>query len=94
VDLRTLWPLDTEAIRASVLETNRAIVVTEEPDMTSFGRHVHSWIAENCFWKLDNAPILVTAIAAPSAPYNGPEETAFFPTAANVEHALERLARE
>lgn len=94
VDLRTLMPFDAEAIRASVLETNRAIVVTEEPDMTSFGRHIHSWIAENCFWKLDNAPILVSAIAAPSAPYNGPEETAFFPTAANVEHALERLARE
>ena len=94
VDPRTLWPLDTDAIRASVLETNRAIVVTEEPDMTSFGRHIHSWIAENCFWKLDNAPILISAIAAPSAPYNGPEETAFFPTAANVEHALERLARE
>ena len=94
IDLRTLMPLDTEAIRASVLETNRAIVVTEEPDLTSFGRHVHSWIAENCFWKLDNPPILISALAAPAAPYNGPEESAFFPTAAHVEHALERLARE
>ena len=94
IDLRTLMPFDSDAIRASILETNRAIVVTEEPDMTSFGRHIHSWIAENCFWKLDNAPILISAIAAPSAPYNGPEESAFFPAAANVEHALERLAQE
>ncbi len=94
IDMRTLMPFDTEAIRESVLQTNRAIVVTEEPDFTSFGRHVHSWIAENCFWKLDNAPILISAIAAPSAPYNGPEETAFFPTAENVVSALEKLARE
>src|SRR5258707_7641526 len=37
VDLRTLMPFDEDAIHASVLETNRAIVVTEESDHTSFG---------------------------------------------------------
>src|SRR5262249_61573731 len=40
IDLRTLMPFDAEAIRASVLRTNRAIVVTEEADLTSFGRHI------------------------------------------------------
>jgi 2-oxoisovalerate dehydrogenase E1 component len=94
IDLRTLMPFDTEAIRASVLETNRAIVVTEEPDLTSFGRHIHSWITENFFWQLDNPPAIITAIAAPAAPYNGPEESAYFPTAEDVERALERLASE
>jgi pyruvate/2-oxoglutarate/acetoin dehydrogenase E1 component len=94
IDLRTLMPFDAEAIRASVLETNRAIVVTEEPDLTSFGRYIHSWIAQNCFWKLDNAPVLISSIAAPPAPYNGPEETAFYPTADDVVRALEGFARE
>jgi 2-oxoisovalerate dehydrogenase E1 component len=94
IDLRTLMPFDTEAIRASVLETNRAIVVTEEPDLTSFGRHIHSWITENFFWQLDNPPAIITAIAAPAAPYNAPEESAYFPTAEDVERALERLASE
>jgi pyruvate/2-oxoglutarate/acetoin dehydrogenase E1 component len=87
-------PFDHEAIRKSILETNRAIVVTEEADYTSFGRHIHSWIAENFFWKLDNAPLYVSAIAAPAAPYDGPEETAFYPTAENVAQALAQLARE
>jgi 2-oxoisovalerate dehydrogenase E1 component len=94
IDLRTLMPFDEEAIRTSVLESNRAIVVTEESDHGGFGRHIHSWIAENFFWKLDNAPAFVHAVAAPAAPYNGPEETAFYPTAENVLQALEQLARE
>ena len=94
IDLRTLMPFDEEAIRTSILETNRAIVVTEEADFTSFGRHIHSWIAENFFWKLDNAPLYISAIAAPAAPYDGPEETAFYPTAEKVVQALEQLARE
>jgi pyruvate/2-oxoglutarate/acetoin dehydrogenase E1 component len=94
IDLRTLMPFDEQAIRDSVLLTNRAVVVTEEPDLTSFGRHIHSWIAQNFFWELDNAPIYISAIAAPSAPYNGPEEMSFYPTAEHVERALEQLARE
>jgi 2-oxoisovalerate dehydrogenase E1 component len=94
IDLRTLMPFDTEAIRASITETNRAIVVTEEPDLTSFGRHIHSWIAQNFFWSLDNAPVLISALAAPAAPYNAHEESAFYPTADNIERALEQLARE
>lgn len=94
IDLRTLAPFDSDAIAASVRETGRAIVVTEEPDLTSFGRHIHSWIAQNCFWQLDTAPTLISAIAAPSAPYNGPEETAFYPTADDVERALERFTHE
>ncbi len=94
IDLRTLMPFDEQAIRDSIQQTNRAIVVTEEPDLTSFGRHIHSWITENFFWQLDNPPALITAIAAPAAPYNAPEETAFYPTADDILKALEQLARE
>jgi 2-oxoisovalerate dehydrogenase E1 component len=94
IDLRTLMPFDEGAIRASVQQTNRAIVVTEEADLTSFGRHIHSWIAQSFFWKLDNAPVYISAIAAPAAPYNGPEETCFYPTADTILGALGNLARE
>ena len=94
IDLRTLAPFDTEAIRASIKETNRAIVLTEEPDLTSFGRHIHSWITENHFWDLDTAPVLLTGIAAPATPYDAPEETAFYPTADDVYATLERFSRE
>jgi 2-oxoisovalerate dehydrogenase E1 component len=94
IDLRTLAPFDEEAILASVRQTNRAVVVTEEADLTSFGRHIHSWITERCFFDLDAAPVLIRAIAAPAAPYNGPEETAFYPTAKDIEDALIHLAHD
>jgi len=94
VDLRTLMPFDEEAIRTSVNATGRALVVTEEADLSSFGRHIHSWITEHCFWSLDGPPALIRAVAAPAAPYNAPEETAFYPTAQDVEDALMRLTQQ
>jgi 2-oxoisovalerate dehydrogenase E1 component len=94
VDLRTLSPWDDEAVAASIRKTNRAIVVTEEPDLTSFGRHVHSWISQHLFYDLDATPIFLSALAAPPAPYDGPEEEAFYPTSEHITRALEQLARE
>jgi pyruvate/2-oxoglutarate/acetoin dehydrogenase E1 component len=94
IDLRTLTPFDEEAVLASVRQTNRAVVVTEEADLTSFGRHIHSWLTERCFFDLDAAPVLIRAVPAPAAPYNGPEETAFYPAAKDIEDALAHLARD
>jgi 2-oxoisovalerate dehydrogenase E1 component len=94
VDLRTLMPFDEQAIAASVRATNRAIVVTEEADLTSFGRHIHSWITQHLFWELDNPALYISAVPAPAAPYDAPEETAFYPTADDIQRGLEQLARE
>src|SRR5579883_2182589 len=94
VDLRTLMPFDEETIKATVGEANRVIVVTEEADFTSFGRHVHSWIVQNCFYDLDATPALITALPAPAAPYNAPEEEAFYPTAKDIEQKIEELLAE
>lgn len=94
VDLRTLAPFDEEAVAAAVREANRVIVVTEEYDLTSFGRHVHSWIVQNCFYDLDCTPAFVSALPAPAAPYNAPEENAFYPTASTIEQKIEELLEE
>ncbi len=94
VDLRTLMPFDQEAVAAAVAEANRVLVVTEEVDATSFGRHVHSWIVENCFYDLDGTPIFISALPAPAAPYNAPEEIAFYPSAKTIEASITRLLAE
>jgi 2-oxoisovalerate dehydrogenase E1 component len=94
VDLRTLAPFDEEAVRAAVHETNRVMVVTEEYDLTSFGRHLHSWIVQNCFYDLDATPAFISAVPAPPAPYNSAEETAFYPTAGTIEAKIAELLRE
>ncbi len=94
VDLRTLEPFDKEAVTAAVREANRVMVVTEELDLTSFARHLHSWIVQNCFYDLDATPAFVSALPAPPAPYDAPEETAFYPTAQTIEEHLLALLEE
>ena len=94
VDLRTLAPFDDEAVAAAVREANRVIVVTEESDLTSFGRHIHSWIVQHCFYELDGTPAFIGALQAPAAPYNAPEEIVFFPTARTIEEKIEELLAE
>ncbi|GHO96780.1 tungsten formylmethanofuran dehydrogenase subunit E [Reticulibacter mediterranei] len=91
VDLRTLAPFDEETVAAAVKEANRVIVVTEEADLNSFGRHIHSWIVEHCFYDLDGVPAFISAVRAPAAPYNAPEETAFYPGASAIEEKIEQL---
>ena len=94
VDLRTLAPFDEETVRTAVKEANRVLVVTEEADLTSFGRHIHSWIVENCFYDLDSTPAFVSAINAPAAPYNVAEEEVFFPSAVTIEEKIKELLAE
>ena len=94
VDLRTLMPFDQDAITAAVKEANRVMIVTEETDHTGFGRHIHSWIVEHCFYDLDCTPAFISSVAAPAAPYNAIEETAFFPTAQMIEEKIDMLLAE
>jgi pyruvate/2-oxoglutarate/acetoin dehydrogenase E1 component len=94
VDLRTLMPFDQNTITEAVKEINRVIVVTEETDHTGFGRHIHSWIVEHCFYDLDCTPAFISAVAAPAAPYNAAEEMAFFPTAQTIEEKIDALLVE
>jgi len=56
IDLRSLSPLDTETIFASVQKTHRAIVVHEDKVFGGFGGEVAAQIAETCFAWLD-APV-------------------------------------
>jgi 2-oxoisovalerate dehydrogenase E1 component len=94
VDLRTLAPFDEQTVAAAVHEANRVMVVTEEIDLTSFGRHIHSWIVQNCFYDLDATPAFISAVPAPPAPYNPIEETAFYPTSKTIEDKILELLVE
>ena len=94
VDLRTLAPFDEEAVTGAVRDANRVLVVTEEADLTSYGRHIHSWIVQNCFYDLDSTPAFISALQAPPAPYNAPEEIAFYPTTKTIEATIEELLAE
>lgn len=56
IDLRSLNPLDTDAIANSVKKTGRAVVVHEAPKMFGAGAEIVATINENCFLNLE-APV-------------------------------------
>jgi 2-oxoisovalerate dehydrogenase E1 component len=56
IDLRTLQPLDTEAIFASVKKTGRAIILQEDSLFGGMSSDISALIMENCFQYLD-APV-------------------------------------
>jgi pyruvate dehydrogenase E1 component beta subunit len=65
LDLQTLVPLDTDALRDAVAACGRAIVVHEAPRTSGFGAEVVATIQEEAFWSLE-APIgRVTAYDTP-----------------------------
>ncbi|KPQ06619.1 MAG: pyruvate dehydrogenase E1 component beta subunit PdhB [Rhodobacteraceae bacterium HLUCCA12] len=57
IDLRTIRPMDTDAILASVLKTNRLVTVEEGFPQNSVGNHITAVVMERAFDYLD-APVI------------------------------------
>lgn len=56
IDLRTLWPLDIDALVASTQKTGRVVIVHEAPRTCGFGGEIATLLQERCFTHLE-API-------------------------------------
>lgn len=89
VDPRTLLPLDTETIVASVAKTGVAVIVHEAPLHSGFGAEVAAVIAERCIYELD-APVRRLAGAFVPIP-PGEAEDFLFPTVDSVATAVREL---
>jgi 2-oxoisovalerate dehydrogenase E1 component len=69
VDLRTLLPLDYEAIAASVKRTGKVLLLHEDTLIGGIGGEIAAWIAEHCFQYLD-APVMRCASLDTAVPFN------------------------
>ncbi|MEM6686725.1 MAG: transketolase C-terminal domain-containing protein, partial [Bacteroidota bacterium] len=65
IDLRTLQPLDTEAIFASVKKTGKAIILQEDSLFGSISSDISAMIMENCFEYLDGPVKRVASLETP-----------------------------
>jgi len=65
IDLRTLAPLDREAIFSSVRKTGKAIILQEDNEFGAFGSDLSALIMENCFEALDGPVRRVSSIETP-----------------------------
>jgi 2-oxoisovalerate dehydrogenase E1 component beta subunit len=86
VDLRTLMPLDREAVCASVRKTSKALLVHEDTRSGGMAGELAATLTENVFEFLDGPIVRVTAPDTP-VPYSPPLEEAFLP---NAEKVLEK----
>jgi 2-oxoisovalerate dehydrogenase E1 component len=78
LDLRTLLPLDTEAIYAAARKTGRVIVLHEDCMTGGIGGELVALISENCFEALD-APVKRVASLDTPVPFAGQLEQQFLP---------------
>jgi 2-oxoisovalerate dehydrogenase E1 component len=69
LDLRTLLPLDYEAIREAVAETGKVNILHEDTLTGGIGGEISAWIGEHCFELLD-APVLRCASLDTAIPFN------------------------
>ena len=91
IDLRSLAPMDDEAIVATVKKTNRVLIVHEDTKTGGVAGEITARINEHAFEWLD-APILrVTAVDVP-LPYSPPLEDYVLPQTADIVKAVRRLA--
>jgi len=84
-DLRTLWPLDVEAVDRSVQKTGRAVVLHEAPRTCGFGAELATLVQERSFLHL-KAP--VARVTGFDTPFPYALEKIYLPDARRVLHAI------
>jgi 2-oxoisovalerate dehydrogenase E1 component beta subunit len=88
IDLRTIVPLDVDAVCTSVKKTGRCVIVHEATRFAGFGAEIAATVQEECFWNLE-API--QRVGGWDTPYPHAFEWEYFPGQARVGAALKAV---
>ena len=92
VDLRTVYPLDREAIISSARKTGKCLVLYEDNFSVSIGSEVAALVADEA-WRWLDAPVKrLGGLDVPAMPYAQPMEDFFMPNPDKVYAALKELA--
>jgi pyruvate/2-oxoglutarate/acetoin dehydrogenase E1 component len=89
IDLRSLKPLDEEALLASVGKTGRAVIVQEAPRVAGFGAEIAAVLAEKALLDLRGPVLRVTGHDAPFPFWSIEDE--YLPTRSRVVEAVEQV---
>ncbi|MEN2746923.1 alpha-ketoacid dehydrogenase subunit beta [Sphingomonas sp. T9W2] len=91
LDLRTLVPLDIDAIEESVRKTGRCMIVHEATRTGGFGAELSALVQERCFHHLE-API--ERVTGFDTPYPHSLEWAYFPGPVRIGQALKKIMQD
>ena len=89
LDLRSLLPLDYDAIRACVEKTGKVLIVHEDTLFGGIGGELSAWITEHCFKHLD-APVMRCASLDTPVPFAIPLEQNFL-AKSRLEASIQKL---
>ena len=90
IDLRTLVPIDIEAVEKSVQKTGKCLIVHEATRTCGFGAELSALVQERCFYHLE-API--ERVTGFDTPYPHSLEWAYFPGPVRIGEAIDRLLK-
>jgi pyruvate dehydrogenase E1 component beta subunit len=90
IDLRTVKPLDFDLIAASVVKTNRVVIVEENKPFAGWGAQVAYQIQKELFDQLDAPVTRVTSLEVPQ-PYNGRLEQSVLPSEERIIAAVREV---
>ena len=91
LDLRSIQPVDAEAIFGATKKHNKVIVVTEESRGSSFAQGIAGRVVDDCFESLDAPVIVVGAKDTPAIPLNEILEKTYLPDEEQVRAAIKRV---
>jgi 2-oxoisovalerate dehydrogenase E1 component beta subunit len=91
IDLRSIVPLDIDAIVASVAKTGRCVILHEATRFAGFGGELSALIQERCFWALKSP---VARVAGWDTPYPHAFEIDYLPGPARLAAALARVMED
>jgi 2-oxoisovalerate dehydrogenase E1 component beta subunit len=94
LDLRSLWPYDWDAIRASVEKTGKVLFVNEDTEVTNFGEHLLRRTVQELFYRLLAPPRLLAGKFIPGIGLADALEQASVPQLADITEAMRALAAE
>ncbi len=92
LNLRTVWPLDYDAVADAVARTHRVVVAHEAVRVGGVGAEVAAWIGEHCFDDLDGPVVRLGAAHVP-VPFAPVLQEAMYPKAPMIADAARRLVR-
>ncbi len=91
IDLRTLAPIDEQAMYEAAKRHGKVLVVTEEPVNNTFAQSLAARISEQCFQWLDAPVRTIGAANMPAVPLNNTLEMEMIPSIEKVGDAMEGL---
>lgn len=90
VDLRTVSPLDRDAIASTVRKTNKVILLHEHARTGGLAGEISAIINEEAFEDLDGPIIRITSLDTP-VPFSPPQEEFFLPKVSDVVREARKL---